>query len=315
MELDSACQVSPDQLQSINFDAIIAVSGYESRCTHMVSQLNISNIPYRMVLAFNEKKDLLYRDFNDKKFRELGFKFYDVPSYDPLSIFLIFNTILKAIDKNNINILIDYSSMPKVWYSEILNYFNSREDALTNVNLWFSYAPSEFIKSASSIGNKYVDPIKPKSLNDKPIALILGLGYEKGRAQDFARQLNAEITYAFYANPAIDSRYVQEVLDNNQPVLRHIKQEQIIPYPIFDLNSVNDTLTQLCINLRMNYQVLLAPVGPKPFTLMCFILASRYPDIKICRVSSVLSSKECDHKAHGESLVYKVEFTNEETDY
>jgi hypothetical protein len=291
MELDNACQVSPDELQNINFDAFIAVSGYESRCSYLVSQINVSNIPHKLVLAFTEKKELLYREINNRKFQELGFTFCDVSSGNPQSFISTFNAILKAINKNNINILIDYSSMPKIWYSEILNYFGSLEDSLTNVNLWFSYAPSEFIKSANAIGNKYLDPILPKSLNDKPIALILGLGYEKGRAQDFAKQLNAEVTYAFYANPAIDSRYVKEVLDNNQPVLKNIKQEQIIPYPIFDLNSVNDTLTQLCINLRMNYQVLLVPVGPKPFTLMCFILATRYPDIKICRVSSVLGSK------------------------
>lgn len=314
MELDNASQISSDQLNLVNFDAFIAVSGYESRSSFLSTQINTSSISKKIVLAFAEKKELLYREINDKKFRELGFTFVDAPSHNPQQLPDIMDSIVEDINKDDINILIDYSSMPKIWYSEILNYFNSQED-LTNVNLWFSYSPSSFIKSISSISNKYHDPIKPAALSNKPIALILGLGYEKGRTEDISKQLNAQVTYAFYANPSIDDRYVNEVLSNNESILKKISSEQIIPYTIFDLNSVSETLTQLCINLRMDHQILLVPVGPKPFTLMCFILASRYPDIKICRVSTIINSAATDHAAHGELLIYKVEFTTEETDY
>ncbi|HEX2935639.1 MAG TPA: hypothetical protein VHO72_09830 [Bacteroidales bacterium] len=314
MELENACQTSSDQLKGVNFDAFIAVSGYESRSSFLATQINTSAIPKKIVLAFAEKKELLYRELNDKKYKELGFTFVEAPSHNPQQLPEIMDDIIEDISKDDVNILIDYSSMPKIWYSEILNYFNSQED-LSNVNLWFSYSPSSFIKSISSISNKYHDPIKPTALSNKPIALILGLGYEKGRTEDISKQLNAQVTYAFYANPSVDNRYVNEVLSNNESVLKKISNEKIIPYTIFDLNSVSETLTQLCINLRMDHQVLLVPVGPKPFTLMCFILASRYPDIKICRVSTIINSAATDHAAHGELLVYKVEFTTEETDY
>jgi hypothetical protein len=314
MELDNACQIPSDQLTRVNFDAFIAVSGYESRSSFLATKINVSAIPKKIVLAFAEKKELLYRELNDKKYKELGFTFVDAPSHNPQCLPQIMDNVIGDISKDDVNILIDYSSMPKIWYSELLNYFNNQED-LTNVNLWFSYSPSSFIKSISSISNKYHDPIKPAALSNKPIALILGLGYEKGRTEDISKQLNAQVTYAFYANPSVDDRYVSEVLSNNESVLKKISTERIIPYTIFDLNSVSDTLTQLCINLRMDYQVLLVPVGPKPFTLMSFILASRYPDIKICRVSTIINSAATDHAAHGELLVYKVEFTTEETDY
>jgi hypothetical protein len=315
MELDNACQITSDQLKKIKFDAFIAVSGYESRSSFLATQIDTSLIPKKVLLAFVEKKELLYRELNDQKYKDLGFTFKDVPCHNPQMLPEIMDEIVDDISNDDINILVDYSSMPKIWYSEILNYFNSREDDICNVNLWFSYSPSAFIKSISSISNKYHDPIKPTSLNNKPIALIFGLGYEKGRTEEIAKQLNAQVTYAFYANPSVDSRYVNEVLTNNETILKKIKEEQVIPYTIFDLNSVSDTLTQLCINLRMDYQILLVPVGPKPFTLMSFILSTRYPDIKICRVSSIINSVATDHAAHGELLVYKVEFTNEETDY
>jgi hypothetical protein len=315
MELDNSQQVPIGQLQAQKFDAFIAVSGYESRSSHLASQIEVNNIPHNLVFAFIEKNDFLYRELNDKKYTELGFRFISSSSADTSILPDVLDELCDKIGKSSMDILIDYSSMPKIWYNEIINYFLSREEDLKSTNIWFSYTPSEYTHSIGSTSNKYLDPIKPAMQSDKPIALVLGLGYEKGRAEEFAKLFKAQVSFAFYANPSIDSRYVQEVLDNNKSVLKNIKQNQIIPYPINDLNSVNNSLTQLCIGLRMNHEVLLVPVGPKPFTLMCFILSARYPDIKICRVASVISSIASDRRPHGEMLVYKVTFTNEEIDY
>ena len=315
MELDSALQVTTDQLNQQKFDAFIAVSGYESRCIHLASSIDIISIPTKVVLAFNEKKELLYRGLNDKTFNELGFTFYPVSAGDASSICSILEEICENHTKPDLNILIDYSSMPKIWYSELLNFFNTIDCEIENVNIWLSYSPSEYTPSITSISNKYLDPIKPKIKYDKPVALILGLGYEKGRAEELSKQLDAQCTYAFYANPSVDTRYVNELIQNNRSVLRSIKEEQITTYPIFNLNTISELLTELCLKLRMSHQVILVPVGPKPFTLMCFILAARYPDIHTCRVSSVINSNATDRRAHGEILVYKLNYTNEETEY
>jgi hypothetical protein len=315
MELESSLQATTEQLQKQTFDAFIAVSGYESRGTFLANQINVASIPNKYVLAFTEKNDLLYRELNNQKFKAENFTFFQASSSDTSGFRKLIDEICDSIKKSSIDILIDYSSMPKIWYSEIINYFISKEEDLNSVNIWFTYSPSEFTRSISSISNKYNDPVKPILQGQKPIALIMGLGYEKGRAEEFTKMFNAKITYAFYANPSVDARYVQEVLDNNKTVLQNIKQEQIIPYPIYDLNTVNDSLTELCIDLRINHQVVLVPVGPKPFTLMCFILSARYPDIKICRVSSIINSGVSDRRAVGDLVIYKVTFTNEESDY
>jgi hypothetical protein len=315
MELDSSLQVSSNLLQTQKFDAFIAVSGYESRSIYLANQIPFNNIPNKLVLAFNEKNELLYRELNNKKYTELGFKFINISASDVSQLPNFMDDLCEKIGKTTLDLLIDYSCMPKIWYSELINYFINREDELSCVNLWFSYSPSEYTRSIGSISNKYLDPIKPNTTSDKPVALLLGLGYEKGRAEEIAKVFKAKVSYAFYANSSTDSRYVQEVLDNNKSVLKNINQDQIITYPINDLNTINESLTQLCIRLRMDHQVFIVPVGPKPFSLMSFILSARYPDIKICRVSSVISSSASDHRPHGELLLYKVTFTNEELDY
>ena len=314
MELDSNIQIPSEYLQKQHFDAFIAVSGFESRSSYLAEKINVSDIPDKIVLAYTELTDVLFRKINDSKYKDLGFTFFNVPSKEISVLSTILDQICAKNKKESLDILIDYSCMAKVWYNGILAYFSELEESYTKVNLWFSYSPSEFSK-AQSVSNKFFDTEVPNALNNKPIALLLGLGYERGRSEELAKQLKAQVTFAFYADPAYDERYVKEVLENNQSLLNKISEDKIIRYPIFDLNSINDSLTQFCIKLRLSHQLVLAPIGPKPFTLMCFVLSTRYPDIKIWKVSTGGNFAASDRKPQGELLLYKVMFTSEEVDY
>ena len=315
MELDNTIQVSSDQLQNQHFDAIIAVSGYESRCTYLVNKINVDKIPIKIVLALNDKLDIFSRKNNDERFGELGFTFFNVPIYDSSTHADLLDDICVNHAGAIINILIDYSAMPKVWYNAMINYFMDVEEFFTHINVWFSYSPSEYTKAHSNASNKYFDEDIPVLKKDKPVVLFLGLGYEKGNTEELAHLLKAQTTFVYYADPAIDERFVKDVLENNNNLLRKIQHTNLISYPIQDLNSINTALTSLCVNLRMENYLVLAPIGPKPFTLMCFILSARYPDIKIWKVKRKGDAPIYDRKAHGELLVYKLIYTSEEVDY
>ena len=315
MELDSSIQISSENLQKQPFDVIIAVSGYESRCTFLSSKIDVSRISKRIVLAFQEKKDILYRKCNDEQFASWEFSVYNVSAYDisPLNEILDHVCLFQA--KDSLNILIDYSGMPKVWYKGIINYFLELEERLVHARLWFSYSPSAYSKAQSNAAKKQFTPKPPIVKADKPVALILGLGYEKGRAEELLHLLSARYTFVFYADPAVDERFVKDVLENNQELIYQIKDTNLVKYPITDLNSINNSLTNVCLSYRIENQLVFAPVGPKPFTLMCYILAARYPDIKIWEVKTFGDLTPYDRKAQGDLLVYELEFTSEEVDY
>ncbi|HEY4784752.1 MAG TPA: hypothetical protein VIH57_01830 [Bacteroidales bacterium] len=315
MELDNTLQIPSECLQKQYFDAFIAVSAFESRSSFLAEKINTATISDKIVLAYNEFSDCLYRSVNDKKFKDLDFSFFNVPSKDVSQLPHILNRIFLKNNKKSLDILIDYSSMTKVWYNSILSYFSELEDSYSEVNLWFCYSPSDFTKANPNVTKKVFDTNLPQNSTNKPLALILGLGFENGRSEELARQLNAQITFAFYADPAYDERYVHEVLRNNEALLNKMSHDKIIKYPIYDLNSINESLTQFCINLRLSHQLVLAPIGPKPFTLMCFILSTRYPDIKLWKVSTGGNIAVNDRKPYGELLLYKVMFTSEEVDY
>ncbi len=315
MELDTTVQVTFNDLADQTFDLVIASCGYETRGVFLSQKLSSVNVRKKLVFAFSERKDAISRPFNERVFGQLGFEFVEASMTNAR----ILCDVLKRECYNSrslqMNILIDYSSMPKLWYDAIISFFSEYETEQKNINVWFSYTPSEYSISLNDISNKYFEPDVPAKLSSKPKALIIGLGYEKGRAEELANKLNAQVTYSFYSDPAIDPRFVKELLENNKAILIRLDSQKVIKYPIFDLNYINTSLTHLCVDLRLTHQIVLAPIGPKPFTLMCFILNARYPDIKIWRFSSDVPRDVYDRKPHGELLIYKVHFTSEGVDY
>jgi hypothetical protein len=313
MELDNSIQMSSEYLHNQHFDAVIVASGFESRCTYLAEKINVSKIPQRISLVVTDRKDSISRRNNNEKLDSLGFSLFKVASNDPSVIPAILDDVC-ANSPNKANILIDYSSMPKFCYSAIINYFNALEDKLENVNLWFSYSPSEYSYANNISGVPF--GIKPPALlRIGELALVLGLGCGRGCAGELSQMLKTNITYAFYASPCVDERFAKDVVEKNAGILQQLKDDRIVKYSIFDLNSINASLTKLCVNLRVDHEVLLAPIGPKPFSLMCYILSTRYPDIKIWDLPGGNSEEEIDRKAHGDLLLYKIVFTSEEVDY
>lgn len=315
MELNNTVQVTFNELAAQNFDLFIASSGYETRATFLAQRLAELFIPKKVVLAFCERSSEISRPLNDTVFTELGFEFVNTSMNSIREINEMLEESCSMCGNANFNVLIDYSSMPKLWYEAIINFFSENDSDFKNIYIWFSYTPSEYSESLKNVSNKYFETIIPSKLNVKPKALIIGLGYEKGRAKELANKLNAKVTYSFYSDPAVDPRFVDELLENNKDILMNLDSEQIIKYPIYDLNYINSSLTHLCVDLRLTHQIILAPIGPKPFTLMCFLLNARYPDIKIWRFSSDVPKDVYDRKPQGDVLVYKVHFTSDNVDY
>ncbi|HEX3008059.1 MAG TPA: hypothetical protein VHO90_10630 [Bacteroidales bacterium] len=314
MELETTVQVSLNDLSAQSYDLYLASSGYETRSIFLSQRVSV-HAKRKIALAFKERKAEISRPFNDKVFSQLGFEFIEASTTSSQEICEILESICTLPRADDLNILVDYSSMPKLWYEAIIEFFSECEPQFINLNVWFSYSTSEYVEPKRGATNVYSESEVPLLSSSKPIVLIIGLGYEKARAQQLANKVNAEVTYSFYSDPAVDPRFVNEVIQNNKDILSKADPGEIIKYPIFDLNYINASLTRLCVDLRLSHQVVLASIGPKPFTLMSFLLHARYPDIRIWRFSSVVPKDVEDLKPHGEVLIYKVHFTNDNVEY
>jgi hypothetical protein len=314
MELDNYIQIDSEYLQNQKFEAVLVVSNFESRCTYLASKINIEKIPLRIALAFSEHEKILACRKNDEKLQEKGFQFHKTSIGDTSSLSTIFEPFKKCHAEKTKNILVDFTCMPKVWYQEVIDYFTALECEVPNLDIWFAYSPAVYHKTPSCSGKISKDRM-PKLPGKKPVALIIGIGTDQDCALDAMNALNPDVVYTYLANTDIDNRYTADVIARNEKLMRKIAPDKVVQYPMQDISLLSKLLTNQSVNLRTSHDVVLLPLGPKPFSLVCSVLASRFPDIHFWNIPTSISSNPVDKKPFGDIVLYKVSFTSEEVDY
>lgn len=315
MKLQYAHQITLLELASSRYDVVIVASGYETRATTLAQRLKDIDAR-RVVISFQEWRELPQRKINDAIFEKLGYDPHEATEGSCEAIINILNNVFQEIlFKENVRVLVDYSCMTKVWYATIINYFINRNSHIQNLDLTFSYTPSKYSDPQPPMPNKYMGPIPGiycVSTSNKPTALIMGLGYEMERAQGIVEYLDPKTTYAFYSSPAFDKKFVNVVEKNNALLLSSLGESKVFKHPIGDLKSTDAQLTSLCLNLKNTHRIILAPLGPKPFALLCLLLSARYPEIDVWRVSAGDSGNKYDRKpANTDPVICRTVFERE----
>jgi mRNA-degrading endonuclease RelE of RelBE toxin-antitoxin system len=85
-------------------------------------------------------------------------------------------------------------------------------------------------------------------------------------------------------------------------------EENIYRYPINDLEYSERQLLSLCSYLKDAYRVIIAPSGPKPFTLISLIVALKMKEIDVWRISQGDIRNAVQYKASGKVSLYRVIF-------
>lgn len=314
MELGNIQQINFSDITTVKFDILIMVSGYENRCSFLAEKLQ-SNALTKIVFGFKEKKETGNRPENDKLFRHLNYEYIEASGNSGDNIQTTLEEIIGKTDKKELNILVDYSCMTKDWYSTIVNYFVNWDFNIKLLHLYFSYTPSQYEKSHQKSLFKLKTGLKPApypKTDNRPVALVLGLGYDQDKAMELVNRIRPAVTYAFYSNPSQDERFVTEVRKINSSLLKNLPANHIFRFPMNDFRKINILLKELVLDLRLDTQVILAPLGPKPFALNCMLLSARYPDVWVWRVHT--DKKELYHKwlPMGDPLICRADFLTED---
>ena len=316
MELSITRQIPFEDISHVSYDYFIVASGYESRCTYLAQQM-LPIDTHKYVIAFKDKRKMLYRPYNDQWFKENDFTFFQAPSYDEKQIISILDKIFDNKNKSCLNVLVDYSCMTKKCQSAFVNYFLSRDFLCHNVTLYFSYTPSKFSEPKKGKGSLHLlsKKISHGPRSEKPSVLVFGLGYEKDLALHVVKSYKPDITYAFYAEPINDPRYLNAVKKGNLELLEQLNENNIIPYPLEDQKVIDNLLSSLILKLRLTHKVILVPLGPKPFTLACLLLSAKYPDVEIWNLNTTKNKKLYEREPFGEPLIYQATFCKDDLDY
>jgi len=311
MELIHAHQLSFPELRAEQFDVLIAASGYETRCIELTSKMSIKKNAQKYVLAFKEKTKDSKRKANDKFFSKAGFHSITVSGEDKKELHVLLDKIFNRSREKEIKIFVDYSSMTKMWYAAILEYLMEKELPIDKIDIYFGYTPAKYVPPRNVKHLKNASPIMGEetiSTSYKPIALVLGLGYEPQRAEFMVKKVQPNKIIILYPDPGFEMEYVGLIKKNNQKLVESLPPENIYCYSIRSLESIDSMLTSIALQLRLKYRIIIAPLGPKPFSLLSILLGIRYPDIQIWRASAGKKEFKYEREPFGDPLIYRCSF-------
>jgi len=301
MKLSCCTQVNPEVILGKQYDILICACGYEARSTHF-ARTHIGTVEHKIAFAFGDRKELS-RSKNEEMFTQLGYKIEDIVNGDYSYISQYLLGLCKLINKTNLVIAVDYSCMTKTMYASIINFFRYSDTLICNANIDFVYSIAKYYSHYEAEANVVVGPIPGFTSvmpPNAPTALIIGLGCEKGRASSLMEYIDPAITYLCYSDPVKEPRYLEDIFKANSEILAQTSPDKIFTYPISDFVTASLTLSSLIVPLKGSHRTILAPLGPKPFSLACLIQAVVNPEIDVWRISGGVSSTPIDVEAAGE---------------
>ena len=281
--------ISLQNLFDQNYDISVFSCGYEERSSNLATVITVENIGCPLVFGFdggksetclrNEAvyKDLLLADVVDIAYGEthkiIGILRAEVEK-------LIFGKRIL------IKVLVDYSSMPRLWYSEILNFFKNY-DSDVSFELDFVYSVGEHIYSdqPQQLGDPIVLPgCEAVATYSKRTVAIFGLGFDSGAPICMHGKIEPDNTYALIARPGALEDYSAKTYSINSDFIEE-SVDEVVYSPLFSVKQTYDSMREIFFPFRTSAITVIVPFGPKPHALAAIIAAMNYPGVT-CLYSS-----------------------------
>lgn len=310
MELVQAHQVSFEELLSERIDILIAACGNESRCSHLV-QLSCFNADRKIALLIKENENEI-KNRNRSFFESKNFDCYEISNNSVAEIKDVLATICHSGSCENIKLVVDYSSMTKLWYGTMINYFAMHDMLCKNLTVYFCYTPEHYIPQTSLKARKFnAEPIishENANTANKPLSLLIGLGDELNKAEFLCDFFKPNDVHLFLPDPAFDEKHTIATRENNKSLISKMKPGNVYRYPAKKIEEIDAQLRSICLNLRLKNRIILVSLGPKTFSLASFLLNARYPDIEIWNLCG--QKQEFDLQPADTPIVYKAIMTS-----
>jgi hypothetical protein len=317
MELSHTCQIGLAELKTERIDCMIAVSGFHARSTYIAGNLDLKESK-NLVITFDEEYFSDLRKENESFFNGLGFLSVKAKADSGKEIEALLEDYCRNNASRELNIIVDYSCMPKIWLATILDYISKNELHAQIVNILFVFTPKTFVPDIKH-KLEFIRPLnaeKDTIVNDKNITLIAGLNNDFESIVRLTNNIKPQRIFVFIPEPAFSNEYTQSVLEKNRSFLEKTGENNIIKYTASNPEEINSKLTSLCLDMRLHSRIILVPQGPKTFILTSLLLSIRYPDIKLWDITLRTQKYNPEEGiATGEPVILKTIFCNEDEEY
>ncbi|WP_417713722.1 hypothetical protein [Pseudophaeobacter arcticus] len=267
-----------------SFDFLVYSVGYERRSRYVASQFS-KQANKILAFVFPDCHELSF-DENLKYAQEIG----AFPFYEHLDLRAVFSEADSELNTlKGKRILVDVSSMSRTVLSVLLSQLLD-DDFFAGADIAFVYAVAKFSEPAS-FEYDFLDfaPIPEFSgwtaSPEKPMAMVLGLGYEADHAVGAVEYLDPSATFCFFPK-GTDHRFVDAVKKSNEPLLDQIKPSRIINYSVLDPLHTFSLLSSIMHSLLETARFVLVPMGPKIFVALCLVCQRVHGDeVSVWRAS------------------------------
>lgn len=286
-----------------SYDFLLCALGFESRGTNISKKFGRQS-NHKVAYGFIERNELSYQD-NKIWFNENGFE-VESGSDEDFRMWFSKRIITLAADtpsmqNDSLRILIDISCFNRTRLAYIV-YDIMTLDTKFPIQLDFKYTLAEYSppRDSSEI-NTALGPVSSHFAGwtddlDKGPSIIVGLGYEEGRALGAVEYLQTNDCWVFFPDsPIVD--YNEKVKNKNDLLLKSLPSNNIFYYPVISPAYSYKVLESLVTELSKYSSPILVPLGPKIFYLCTLLIGCRYSDVSVWRVSADQNEQAIDRIA------------------
>lgn len=261
--------------RSEEFDLVIATCGYEHRSSYLC----------RLGIEARQKFAIIYSGTDGGSFdsnrRVYGTAQWTLAKLDDV----LSSADMAWADGLAKKIAVDISSMPRRTIGRIIQWLWEARGR-PGLEVHFLYCPGEFSASALAatvqapmsagpISSFYSGLLRAPSI---PIGLVVGLGLEPYRAAGIIELLEPARTWLFSAAMG-DVRFTKAAEELHSSILGSVSPDYVFSYDVRSLSETYSILESLSFGVGLDYRLILAPSGPKLFSLACLLLgADRQPE-------------------------------------
>lgn len=268
-----------DALETRSFDLFLGFLCNESRSVHVLkrSYKKCQHLSMFIAEKLNIESKLPHPRWANKV--EKMEVFFENEELDSNSLENLIKNKLNSLEnnKNPIRLLLDISSMPRPIMASLMAVI---DDFTTTrqIEMVVSYCLAKYTPPPEhNMANKFVRPVHPNFTGftvdpGQPVAAVVGLGYEKGKALGAVEYLQSSNWWIFVPTSE-ERKYLKKVQQHNQTIFNVVEDDRTFEYSIHSPLLTLSKLESLISKLLVNNKTVLLPFGPKIF-FFCSLLVS-----------------------------------------
>jgi hypothetical protein len=282
------------------YNSVLASIGFERRCREIPEALGVAGLAVR----FGDHQEMDY-EANLDFFATNG---WQMPEIDEAAYFACITEWLATLTEPGglVRVAADVSSMSRRRIADLVEaVFSLPQDVQLDID--FLYTPAEFEPHDAEREPPIfsVDPVSEYfggwwSDLDKPLFVIVGLGYEIERAASALDVLEPERAQV-YVPQGSDQRYLLAVREANAGLFdtRGVDPREVL-YEVADPFACFRRLENDLSRAAESHRVSLIPLGPKIFALAATVAAALHPvDSQVIRVSAGARQEALQRRSDG----------------